>query len=218
MGQYWYPVNLDRKEFVKPHKLGAGLKLWEQLAGHPGTGGALVILTAAMPEDRGGGDFRSINLEGDDGEITRRTIGRWAGDRIALIGDYAEDGDIFACAKRTGSRKADIPTVPTPPILLMKESTIYNLCPYDETEAKDGSYTDISDDVARVIELELEGKFTGDGWREFVRDKGEWELREEAERRELIAAATNLATSGLPLDEGQRHSLKLMATRLAVGM
>ena len=57
MGQYWIPVNLDKKEFVSPHELGAGMKLWEQLANHPGTGAALIILTAAMPERRGGGDF-----------------------------------------------------------------------------------------------------------------------------------------------------------------
>ena len=32
MGQYWVVVNLDKHEFVMPHRLGSGLKLWEQLA------------------------------------------------------------------------------------------------------------------------------------------------------------------------------------------
>jgi hypothetical protein len=170
MGQYWIPVNLDRREFVNPHKLGAGLKLWEQLAAHPGTGGALVILTAAMPECRGGGDFRSINAEGEDGEIARRTIGRWAGDRIALIGDYAEDFDLMECARRTGNRAKVEPLVPTPAAPVScgaRESGIYALC---QGEAVDGRppFVDVSADVARVIELELGGAFKGDGWREFV--------------------------------------------------
>jgi len=57
MGQYWKVVNLDKREYVSPHKLGAGLKLWEQVANHPGTGTALVILCAAQREVRGGGDL-----------------------------------------------------------------------------------------------------------------------------------------------------------------
>ena len=30
MGQYHYTVNLDKKEYLVPHKLGDGLKLLEQ--------------------------------------------------------------------------------------------------------------------------------------------------------------------------------------------
>lgn len=168
MGQYWLVVNLDKKEFINPHKLGAGLKLWEQLANYPGTGAGLLILCAAMPEPRGGGDFDlDKNWHGPERKfpehnitpgpmpedypaVAARTIGRWAGDRIALVGDYAEDGDLAPehCA-----------------------STIYKRCddadyPGEVTrEELGGAYTDISDDVARVIEHELDGKYTGDGWR-----------------------------------------------------
>jgi len=164
MGQYWKPVNLDKKEYVMPHKLGSGLKLWEQLANHPGTGAALIILCAAMPEARGGGDFDlEENWHGPERtippynaspgpmpesypEIARRTIGRWAGDRIALVGDYAEDSDLSE---------------------EFKASEIYDQC------GENGTYTDISDDVCAVIEHELNGKFEGDdGLREFVEKKG----------------------------------------------
>ena len=69
MGQYWKPVNLDKKEFIHPHRLASGLKLWELLANPPGVGAALIILTAAMPEVRGGGDLKPDPI-----------IGRWAGD------------------------------------------------------------------------------------------------------------------------------------------
>jgi hypothetical protein len=204
MGQYWKVVNLDRKEYVNPHKLGCGLKLWEQLAGHPGTGAALIILCAAMPEQRGGGD---LDLDDEEGfvsdlkeaagqgyaEIAKRTIGRWAGDRIALIGDYAERGDL-----KPGDN-ADI---------------IYDLCTTDEERlsivanfrkhtqeirdagdprgaaavvedkasrlAKAKLYKDISDDVCTVIEHELRGKFSGDGWRHFEYD--DYEVKIEKRR------------------------------------
>ena len=160
MGQYWVVTNLDKKEYVHPHKLGAGLKLWEQLANHPGTGGALIVLCAAMPEPRGGGDFDlTENWHGpertfpehnttpgpmpeDYEAVARRTIGRWAGDRIALVGDYAEDGDLAP---------------------EHEASTIYAKC--------GSEWTDVTDDVCRVLEHELVGRFEGSGWRAFKREE-----------------------------------------------
>jgi len=144
MGQYWKVVNLDKREYVNPHKLGCGLKLWEQLANAPGTGVALIILCAAMPESRGGGDLELAD------DVARRTIGRWAGDRVCLVGDYAEDDDL--------------PSFPG-------FGDLYSLCfndtdldPDDEQDRTtvDQLFTDISDDVCVIIERELEGKFEGD--------------------------------------------------------
>ncbi len=192
MGQYWMVCNLDKKEFISPHKLGCGLKLWEQLANHPGTGAALIILCAAMPEQRGGGDLMLEDEPGFVGdlkraagvsysEIAKRTIGRWAGDRIAIVGDYAKRDDL------PPEDNADL---------------IYHLCGSDEdrwsavehyrkyaedtglTKYKDKAdrlaaaqlYRDISDDVCTVIEHELQGKFTGDGWRDFEYDNYEVKL------------------------------------------
>ena len=166
MGQYWLPVNLDKREYISPHALGAGLKLWEQLASHPGTGTALLILTAAMPEKRGGGDLDlDENWHGperraamDAGEIdggtpgpmpatypaiAKRTIGRWAGDRIAIIGDYAEDSDLAP---------------------EHHASTISDHCRTEDNM----SWTDITQDVCAVIAHELEGTFTGSGWTTFT--------------------------------------------------
>ena len=150
MGQYWRCVNLDKKEFIDPHALDSGAKLAEQLGTYPGVGSALIILCAAMPEVRGGGDLdldenwhgpeRSGGPPGpmpDDYQaIAHSTIGRWAGDRIALVGDYTEDSDLP---------------------LKFRASSIYQLC-------KDREYKDVSVDVCRVIEHELCGKFTEDGW------------------------------------------------------
>lgn len=140
MGQYWLPVNLDKNEFIDPHKLASGLKLWEILAAD-GVGRALVVLLAAMPEVRGGGDLQG----GYD------IVGHWAGDRIAFVGDYAEDTDLAPehCA-----------------------STIYERCrqyePDEGEVAPEGPlFTDVTDQVIEVIERELEGKYVGDGWREW---------------------------------------------------
>lgn len=170
MGQYWQVVNLDKHEYVMPHKLGSGLKLWEQLANHPGTGAALVVLCAAMPQPRGGGDFDlDENWHGPERTdmsdvgpmpeeypvIAARTIGRWAGDRIALVGDYAEDADLAP---------------------EHQASTIYSRCQSRDDIAKYGLpeglaeadlYTDVSDDVVAVIEHELQGKYVGTGWRDW---------------------------------------------------
>ena len=169
MGQYWMVVNLDKKEYLLSHKLGTGLKLWEQLANHPGTGAALIVLCAAMPEPRGGGDFDlDENWHGPERTfpehnvdpapmpeaypvIAKRTIGRWAGDRIALIGDYAEKGDL-------------------PP--RFHADTIYARCSEswgkDEGEDPKEAFKDVSDDVAKVIEHELNGKYTGTGWKHWA--------------------------------------------------
>ena len=161
MGQYWNPVNLDKKEFIiDPYMLASGVKLWEQIANAPGVGAALIVLTAAMPEQRGGGDFdlernwhgperpgpeyssRPAPMPPDYQVVAHRTIGRWAGDRIALVGDYTEDSDLPA---------------------EFQASAIYGRC-------RDGTYLDITADVRQVIEHELQGRFVdeGHGWSEWV--------------------------------------------------
>jgi hypothetical protein len=174
MGQYWKTVNLDKREFICPHKLGGGLKLWEQANNPPGTPVALFILTAAMPVPRGGGDFQP-----------HPAIGRWAGDRIATVGDYAEDDDL---------PKSKIPA-----------GILYELCGTAEdleerlahlrkllrdpryqggrTESElrrklrqlrgKRSFTDVSDMVCDVIERECMGTFQGDGWRQWVPNNAE---------------------------------------------
>lgn len=82
MSQYHYLCNFDKKEFVHPHKLGDGLKAREQVASGPGGIGSAMIYLMVCPEPRGGGDFNPNDV-----------MGRWHGDRVAIIGDYAEKGD-----------------------------------------------------------------------------------------------------------------------------
>jgi hypothetical protein len=183
MGQYWKAVNLTKREWIDAHQMGSGVKLWEQLA-NDHTGRALVILCAAMPEARGGGDLDvDQNYHGSDrdmanrkhaidgapvveeyNDIAKRTIGRWAGDQIALVGDYAADGDLSA---------------------EHRASTIYGRCVRKGEEAETFAemqgenidlplFTDVTPDVMRVIEHELGGKFKKDpkyGWPTWVLDR-----------------------------------------------
>ena len=81
MGQYFYPCNIDKKEFIHPHAFGDGLKAKEFAMSAPTTMTALAILLADG-NGRGGGDFH----------VESEWVGRWAGDRIVIAGDYADEG------------------------------------------------------------------------------------------------------------------------------
>ena len=89
MGQYHIIVNLDEHEFLNPWDMGEGAKLMEWGYGSGTMLTALAILLA-VSNGRGGGDFH-----GNEKDPTLdEWVGRWGGDRIAVIGDYAEDGDL----------------------------------------------------------------------------------------------------------------------------
>lgn len=82
MGQYHIIVNLDKKQYLHPHRFGDGLKLLE--FGCSKVTMAALAMLLANSNGRGGGDFNS-----DD-----PLIGSWAGDRIAIVGDY-DDPDVL---------------------------------------------------------------------------------------------------------------------------
>ena len=86
MGQYFYIVNLDRKEYLDPLNLDCGMKLWE-IAANP----CLNVLAFLLRQsnETGGGDIRKPYIN----------AGRWAGNRIAIIGDYDASGIFAQCSK-----------------------------------------------------------------------------------------------------------------------
>ncbi len=221
MGQYWIPVNLDKKEFIHPHKLATGLKLWEQAANFPGTPCALLILTAAYYEKRGGGDldlsenwhgrertFPKYNIspapmfsEADYPKIAAAVHGRWAGDRIAVVGDYAENSDLAEeheastiynrCKATTETAYADHEVRDTFGYWVAHDALDDNephphrgkYC-YDKTVGPP-EFMDISEMVCMVIEHELKGKYEGEGWRDFIYDSDRKEWEDERERRKV---------------------------------
>ena len=81
MGQYHKTYNIDKCEFIHPHKIDNGLKMWEQIGFLRSTSTALFLLLANS-NGRGGGDVPEHPM-----------IGRWAGDRIVVQGDYVEPTD-----------------------------------------------------------------------------------------------------------------------------
>jgi len=228
MGQYHMVVNLTKREFIHPHKLGSGLKLGEQIANgaNGGTGAALLVLLAAS-NGRGGGDLDvTDNWHGPErefprdnaqpgpmpetySEIAKRTIGRWAGDQIAVVGDYAEDGDlppefeaedIYTLANSNESAEA-----------LAVEYEGYareaeangdrpeRAANYRRIAAKirkDGLFTDVSEDVLAVLVHELDLKIKdNDGWRQIERpDPGYDFIRKIAEMKEVPIDAVSVLT------------------------
>lgn len=89
MGQYYKIVNLTKKQYLHPHKFGDGLKLLEFGSSGMGTLLGLAVLLADG-NNRGGGDLRC-----DD-----PLIGAWAGDRIVVTGDYADEGNFLIASKK----------------------------------------------------------------------------------------------------------------------
>lgn len=100
MGQYYHIVNLDKQEYLDPHGFGDGLKLREFGESSMGTMTALAFLLADG-NGRGGGDY--IRYDGQPGDHpnldvyfaskqTPERCGSWAGDRVVVAGDYADEG------------------------------------------------------------------------------------------------------------------------------
>lgn len=84
MGQYHYVVNLDKKQYLHPHRFGDGLKLLEFGYNAGGTMTALALLLGEQAADAGRGG-------GDPYRDSEALVGSWAGDRIAIVGDYATE-------------------------------------------------------------------------------------------------------------------------------
>jgi len=130
VGQYHLCCNLDRKEWLDPHRLGDGLKLWEQGASQGGTLNALhALLAISNGKGKGGGDYITDHPE---------FVGRWGGDRIAVVGDYTEANDL------PGADYAEY---------------IFERC----SNGSDG-WTDISDLARAFLSDQWEVDFGDEGW------------------------------------------------------
>lgn len=89
MGQYFMAVDLDKKEYVCPWCVGGVAKLLEWAAS---TQGAIFTLLLRKSDEGGGGDYYGYRRGCDEGGPIRcpvnPIVGRWAADRVALVGDY----------------------------------------------------------------------------------------------------------------------------------
>ena len=123
MGQYHVLVNLDKKEVVTPHGLGLGLKQWEHIGVEGSLPDAMYVLTMTSPA-RGGGDLPETGISG-----------RWAGDRVLIVGDYTED--------------SDLPSYPN----------------FGKVYGESENWNDITDFVADAFKTIFNLNITGDGWK-----------------------------------------------------
>lgn len=137
MGQYHILVNFTKREFVNPHALGNGAKLWENIGFETSLSSALFMLMA-VSNNRGGGDFRRED-EANRTAKKRKVIGSWGGDCVAVIGDYYAEGDVV-----------NPPNIPE----LDVETGIVNVYDYVRNYFKD-----ISGDIRRLFALEFEAKY-----------------------------------------------------------
>lgn len=112
MGQYHYTVNWDRREYLDPHRFGDGLKLMEFGNSSGGTMLGLAVLLASSNQGgaRGGGDLHPwhggpgyegrensfIVSEAYEERLMKHVVGRWAGDRISVLGDYCEESELYS--------------------------------------------------------------------------------------------------------------------------
>lgn len=85
IGQYFLIANLDKKEFIHPHDLNTGAKLWEICSNNVG---GLLLFLLRQSCDRGGGDIRE----------DYKFAGRWANNRIIVVGDY-DESKLYSKAK-----------------------------------------------------------------------------------------------------------------------
>jgi hypothetical protein len=142
MGQYHYLVNLTKKQFIHPHRIGNGFKLREQVGWECSTSTALVMLLASS-NGRGGGDFYSKSP----------LVGSWAGDSIAFLGDYAELDDLPNHRNKTG----------------WNAPSIYNCVSGKFTAC---GWKDISGEVRKMMAKEFDIHYTGEDGEWLTVEKG----------------------------------------------
>lgn len=156
MGQYFVFVNEDKQEYIHPHKLASGLKFWEILASPVATR-ALVFLLRRSNEG-GGGDINTTTYQ----ENKKKFVGRWAGDKISLVGDYDESNIYQKCMD--ASELAD------------HNKWLTEQKREDEKLTKKDLFTDITDKMLKeynefidIDEYQVNLKSTG--WRDTVKSR-----------------------------------------------
>ena len=86
MGQYFRLINYDKREYIDPWRLGGAAKLWEWCANNQCR---IMPFLLRQSTEGGGGD---IQKEYD-------LSGHWAGDSLALVGDYDDSKDFDRAEK-----------------------------------------------------------------------------------------------------------------------
>ena len=151
MGQYHKLINLDKKEFVDPHKLGLGLKQRDHSFKEGSIGDAIYILLS-LDNGKGGGDMKSPWYYDEDDDSNYGYFGRWVGDHVAVIGDY-NNKDIFQDMSRKDEKAISYPVAYDQAHQYDEEwcSKGIDYCKWNPSD----HYRDISDEIVHVFHLNL---------------------------------------------------------------
>lgn len=141
MGQYYVLANFDTKEMIEPHAFGNGMKFAEQV-GWEHAFSTVTHYLVAKGMGRGGGDFEDTNY-----------AGKWAGQRFALIGDYATFKDFDFISMGEWQEFSAFRN--------MRKNIIYR----DSRGRFASGWKNISTDVAKLFGKFFNIKYTGSGWK-----------------------------------------------------
>ena len=154
MGQYHYVVNFDRKEYLHPHRMGDGLKLLEFGDSSGGTMCGLALLLA-VSNDRGGGDLH-VGETKHEQLLGTYIIGRWGGDRIAIVGDYHEPSDLPGFTDKQIAETGGYSGVNAETREAEYENPVMGDVPWNQDIKRgvDLGWTDISDVVIEAMKMD----------------------------------------------------------------
>ena len=132
MGQYHRIVNTTKKEFLHPHKMGAGLKFLEWTFSENYMTAFALLLSA--DNGKGLGDHKA--------HVGGGTIaGSWAGDNIVIAGDYGEENVEVPVERRREGIEERWPS-------LKDDQTMFSLFSACDV---DSEYTDVSVLALRML-------------------------------------------------------------------
>jgi hypothetical protein len=134
MSQFQLIANLDQKEFLDPYRFSGSAAQIVSLNGDSDGVMFAFTLLLAVSNARSGGSFRPWQTPEDE-QVASHLIGRWAGDRIAIVGDYYR------------AESCDVPLgADSDPGL------------YETISSQSDSWVDISEHMVELLELDPELK------------------------------------------------------------
>jgi hypothetical protein len=144
MGQYHHPVCIEAEEGLDAHRMDCGIKEGEMAFSRPSPLNAMIALVCA----RGG------NTPADCSQSP--LVGRWAGKRVLVQGDYAEDSEIpgwdgpplsrLYAAMRPLEERTEFTAKDYP------SSTPAELCKWNQEQARTPVFADVSREARDFLE------------------------------------------------------------------
>lgn len=140
MGQYYVIINIDKRQYLDPHKFGDSLKLMEFACSAEGVLCGLAVLLVDG-NGRGSGDLGS----------EEPVVGSWAGNRVVIAGAYGDPGKFLGDEERPDRN-------PNPDVNLYKVARDYY---EDVSDSVIRAIVAAEGERSRLSKID----FTEEGWR-----------------------------------------------------